>query len=155
MDESSEVLEWTAPEYEPIDRSPDWFWAAGVIIFAILIICIVLKNFLLALIILIGTSTLFVFARRDPEMITFRLLDNGIQAKNEIFLYKHIESFWVSEDRYPHKLFIKTDRLFFPHIVIPLDDADPVTVRTRIKKNVKEVPHEESMIELLSEYLGF
>jgi hypothetical protein len=155
MEDSEETLEWTAPEYEQTERSPDWFWGVGIVIFAILIVCIVLKNFLLALIILVGTGTLYAFTQRDPEMITFKLTPDGIVAKNEVFPFKHTESFWVAEERWPHKLFIKTDRFFFPHVVIPLDEANPESVRQYLRQYLKEIPHEESMIEIFSEYLGF
>ncbi|HYC83260.1 MAG TPA: hypothetical protein VEB60_01790 [Candidatus Paceibacterota bacterium] len=148
-------IEWEAYEYDHFERSSDWFWAIGVIAFFGIIIALLFKNFLFAIIIFLSAYLIVTIARREPELVEFSIDDRGIRAKHELYPYQHILSFWVHEEPLRNKLMIKSDRFFLPYIIIPLGEANPGRIRDHLAKILPEVKHEESLIDLVSEHLGF
>ena|SRR3989344_2533282 len=152
---TTKLLEWLDYEYDHYDKSADWFWIVGLVGILIIVLAIVFRNFLFAIIILIGTFTVMMYAVRRPELIHFQITSRGIKIKNDFYLYKNLHSFAIKDDQPPYKLSIESSRQFLPHIIIPLGDADPDQVRGLLAKFLEEEPFDESIVDMLAEYLGF
>lgn len=151
-----QTIDWQDFEYiKQEDKSQDWFWVVGAITAGGILLAIILKNFLLALILLIGMGTAMALVNRKPELVTFSISTQGIKIKNNLYPLKEIDSFAIKDDKKPYKLMIESGRMIFPHIVIPLSHVDPEEVRDFLADFIPEVDFEESLVDKLSEQLGF
>jgi hypothetical protein len=148
-------LSWSMPAYEEKYRSPDWFWALGVIAITIAITSIIYSNYFFAILILISSGLLYFFATETPEIIDYTINDKGLKIKDHIFLFENIKSFYVQKDHKP-TLFIKTERFFMPTVSIPIeyDMADSIKNIFDLKK-IKEEEMREHPSEKIMDTLGF
>lgn len=152
---SQSPLHWEAYEYEPRDKSSDWFWAVGILTVAIAITSIIFNNILFAIVILIGGFSLTIYTARKPDIIEVTIDDRGIQLDKYFYPYRTMESFWVENEEGSPKILLKSQKLIMPYVVIPIEEFQPETVREYLREHLPEVFHSESQIHKLIEYLGF
>ncbi|MEX2052069.1 MAG: hypothetical protein WD991_00010 [Candidatus Paceibacterota bacterium] len=154
MNTPVETISWSALEYEHTERSDDWFWALGVIVFASAAASAIFGNYFFALLIVLSGILLGYFATKHPDMVTFELNDKGIKIHDQIYLYQSIKSFWIDQEK--PNLFIRSDRIFVPIISVPLESYlvekvhEIFTVKGVIEEEMKEHPSEKIM-----DFFGF
>jgi hypothetical protein len=149
------ILEWQALEYDPTEKSSDWFWTIGIAGGIGIVLAIIFKNFLFAIVLLLGTFTMMMYGARKPELITFSISSKGIRAKNDLYPFKNLLGFAIRSGEGPDKLMIHSNRIFLPHIILPIEDIDPELIRERLSVMLPEEIFEETFIDLLVERLGF
>ena len=147
---------WQAPEYDHSSKSIDWYWVMGIAAAVLFTTAILLKNFLFAIIVILGTFSVILFSARKPRIINFSFTPRGVQIEKKIFFYEDLESFWVHYDP-PHRKEIGfiSKKTFMPRFVLPLGETDPNEARKHLIKFLKEERHEENLSETISKYLGF
>lgn len=156
MAKVQQPLHWQTFEYEHRDRSPDWFWAVGIITIALSVTAIILHNVLFAFVIILSGFVLSLYAARPPKEIDVVIDDRGIRIEKIFYPFHSLESFWIEEsEENVYKLLVKSQRLLMPYIVIHLGDANPESVHTYLIRHIPEVFHSESSLQKLMEYLGF
>lgn len=150
-------LEWTALEHEHFEKSPDWFWALGIIAVAVATMSIIFNNILFAIVIIIGAFALGMNASKPPAQVRFKITPRGITINKTLYLYSTLESFWVEdENEYEQpKLLIKSQKLLSPHIVIPIKDVSPDDVRDYMLEYLDEKEDSESLAQKIMELFGF
>ena len=149
-------INWQAYEYHHEPKSVDWFWAVAIIALCVTILSILYSDILFAIVVLIGTATLCIYAVRPPELVRFELNEKGVVIEDKMYPYATLESFWVEEAAYPHpKLLIKSKKFIMPLIVIPIDEVHPEDVRQYLLPYLPEVEHFEPVSQKIMEYLGF
>jgi hypothetical protein len=158
-------LEWSALEYEEKERSPDWFWALGVIIVASSLTAIIYGNYFFALLIVLSGVLLWFFAIRRPDIIYYELNDQGLKIRTRLYPYENIKSFFVQinspirkvgEPELKPLLFIKSERLFMPIISVPIEEPSAEKIHNMmIAHNVPEEEMREHISEKIMEFLGF
>ena len=157
MNQNFPRLKWHAHEYEYKDRSVDWYWALGIIAITGAVAAAVLSNILFAILILVGAFTLALYAVRKPNVIPYEVGERGIRIDSTLHQYTALESFWIDDEhefREP-RLFIKSDRLFMPAIVVPLDFVSPIEIREYLLVHLDEEEYIEPLPYKIMEYLGF
>ena len=157
MNQNFSRLTWHAHEYEYKERGVDWFWALGIIAITGAVTAIVLSNILFAILIIVGALTLALYAARKPNIIPYEVSERGVRIDNALHPYKSLESFWI-DDEYEHReprLFIKSDRLFMPAIVIPLESHSLAEIRECLLCYLDEEEYTEPFPYKIMEYLGF
>lgn len=148
-------LKWSVIEYEERDRSKDWYWALGIIVVAGSITSIIFANYFFAVFLFLAGGSIAMLALKKPEMVDYEIGAEGLRIKNQIYLYKHVKSFFVRDDERP-LLFIKSDRVFMPIVQIPLGDQNPEQVREiMLSSNIKEEEMKEHFGEKVMDHLGF
>ena len=96
------------------------------------------------------------YGAKKPQIVNFSIKANGIQINKTLYTYDSIKSFWVYYDPpYKKELSIQSEKIFMPYIKIPLGDMDPNKVREALLKFKKEKEHQESLMDVVSEYLRF
>lgn len=160
-----EKLEWSALEYEEKVRSPDWFWALGVIIVAGSLSAIIFGSFFFALLILLSGILLWFFAVRRPDIIYYELNNQGLKIRSRLYPYENIKAFWIQlsspilgrkEMEFKPLLFIKSERQFMPVISVPIDAGSAEDMRDMLlSHDVPEEEMQEHISEKIMEYLGF
>lgn len=148
-------IHWQTHEYEHFERSPDWFWAVGIITIAGAVTAIIFNNVLFAIVIILGGFTLSMFAARPPKTMDIVVDEEGVRIDKLFYPYRLLESFWIEDDRTP-RLFLKSQKLIMPFIIIMIDESiDLDNLHQRIALHIPEVFHSESPLEKLFERLGF
>lgn len=154
--EHTPPITWEAEEYEHRDRTPDWFWALGIIAISGAVTAILLKDFLFAIVILLAGFALALLAVRKPVMHRFEINERGIKVGNRLYPYITLESFWV-EDHHEHihpKLLVTSKKPLVPHISIPLHNTEPRTIRTYLLRHMEEKEQRESVAHHILEWFG-
>lgn len=156
-------IEWSAPEYEEKNRSNDWFWALGIIIFTSSAAAVIYNNYFFAALLILSGVLLGFLAIKKPEMVAYELNEKGLVIGTSLYPYENIKSFWVQRENFdPEKeklkpiLFIKSERFFMPIILMPIKNIMANEIHSfLLEKNVPEEEMKETFSEKIMEALGF
>lgn len=148
-------LFWETPEYMHTEKGADWYWIVGIISITISILSVVLGNILFAVLIIVGSFTLCLYASRPPELIPIKINQKGIRIKDLFYPYNSLESFWVEEEELHPRIIIKSQKTFSPHIVVLIHEIDPDDIRDMLLQYLPEEKQSEPFLEKLFIYFGF
>ena len=150
-------LEWSAHEYEHIEKTTEWYWALGLVAVAGAIAALLANNVLFALLILIGAFVLALLASRPPRIVHFSISQRGVRIDDDLHPYNSLKSFAVHEISSDHvpKLIIETSRMIAPHLVIPLEGVHADDVHKYLARFIPEEDHVEPLSHRIMEWLGF
>ncbi len=150
-----EKLEWSALEYEDRERSPDWFWALGIIVITGTIAAVIFRDYFFAVLLILSGFLLGFFATKKPEDVFYELNDAGLKIRNRLYTYESMRSFWVQVGAKP-TLFINSGRVFMPILTIPIHEEMAESIHSVLmSKNVPEQEMQEHPTEKIMEVLGF
>jgi hypothetical protein len=156
MPQSTFQMKWDAYEYEHKKRSPDWFWAVGIISVAIAIASVILGNIIFAILVIISAFSLSLFINRPPSALQVSVDEQGITRGNIWYPYHTLESFWIDTDHPHKKIILRSKKLLMPLIVVPLgDDTDIEELHEHLSQLIEEEFHSLPLVERMLEYLGF
>lgn len=151
------ILEWEILEHDRDPWTHDWSWVIGIIGFGVAVAVIILKNYLLGIIIGLGTFALILHGRKEAGLLRVGIFKNGVRINKEFFPYTSLHSFWIhdEEDLSRTLTFLSREKSFFPHITVPLSKE----INSSFLKNIlldflDEAYHPPSLIEALSHSLG-
>ncbi|MDQ5969328.1 MAG: hypothetical protein QG579_485 [Patescibacteria group bacterium] len=150
-----EKISWNTIEYLHTEKTTDWYWIVGIITLSIALISIILNNIIFAILIVVSSFTLSLFASRKPEIINIEMNNSAVLVSKERHAYKDIESFWVETRDFNPRVLLKSKKMFMPFIVILIDDIEPEEVQTFLSKHLPEEEHSEPLLEKLLLYFGF
>ena len=80
-----EKLEWSALEYEDKERSPDWFWALGIIIVTSSLASIIYSNYFFAALLVLSGILLGFFAKKKPDTVLYELNEKGLKIRTRFY----------------------------------------------------------------------
>lgn len=149
------LISWETPEYIPKDRSPDWFWAVGIIATAIIITSILLNNVLLAIFFLIATVTIFIYAKREPDIINVEITSEGIKAGRNMYPFSLLKAFDVNESGAIPHLLLRSGGITNSLLVIPIGRISLDKLKSILQNYLPEEEIEEPLSQKILEYLGF
>ena len=149
------LVEWTAKEYEARTYSQGGFLWKGALALAFILFGITTKNYFFIALVVLAFTVILMYERKVPREVKFSITDHGIQAGRRFFPYSNLKSFWIF-DRYDRKeISLATDKLLFPHFIIPLGEVSAPQIRSILTRYLKEEEHQESFTDHLTRYLGF
>lgn len=150
-------IQWEGFEHQHVERGSDWFWALGIVTISTALTAIVLGNILFALLIVVAGSTLGLLAKKPPRIATFELTDRGLHINETLYPYSIIHGFWIDEHAEAGTtLLVDTSRLFAPHLVIPIADINPQSIREHLLAyDIAEIELSEPLSHKLLEFIGF
>ena len=166
MDDKNK-LSWSALEYEERERSKYWFWALGIIVVTSSIAAMIFGDYFFAALLILSGILLGFFAIKKPDMVDYELSGRGLKIRNRLYLYENIKAFWVQleeprihprqiETNWKPLLFIHTERIFMPVVVIPIDEMMAEDIRAIfLEQNIEEKEMKEHPSEKIMEILGF
>ncbi|MBI1957130.1 MAG: hypothetical protein HYS44_01590 [Candidatus Niyogibacteria bacterium] len=150
------LVSWSAPEYDYIPKSREWYWAVGILAMALVIVSALIHNFLFGILVVLAGFTVALYGARRPKIVRFTISARGVEIGEKLHSYESLESFWIRYDPPRVKeLDIVSKKLTSPRITIPLGDADPNAIRAILAKTLKESETEESFAESIGRLLGF
>jgi len=152
----NDTLSWQTYEYVQKKRRVEWFWAVGIIAVAVIVVSIIFQNFLFAILVLLSVFTLFLFASREPRLVTFSITARGILAGKLLYPYTSLESFCISKtDPESINLLVKTTKNLSPLITIPLSNVNPDDVGGLLAQYLAEEELSQPPLQKIMDSLGF
>ena len=148
-------LTWQAPEYHHYKRSPDWFWAVGIIVVCITILAFVYNNALFGILILLSSAILVFFTLREPDIVEYEINNRGIVIGKDLHPYISIESFWIETRHGQPKIILKSKKSMTPLLAIPLHEESVDEVFNVLNDFLEEKELQEPFSHKIMEYLGF
>ncbi len=148
-------ISWQTFEYLHTEKTNDWYWIVGIVTISIAVVSIILNNVIFAILIIISSFTLSLFASRKPDIVPVTLDHLGVTFGRTHYAYSNLESFWVeTRDGYP-RLLLKSQKIFMPFVVIHTEEENPEEIRSVLRQHLKEEEHSEPLLEKVLIYLGF
>lgn len=148
------LFEWEGTEYRFEDKSADWYWALGIIATAVAIAAVLFNNVLLALLVLVAGVVVGIHAAKHERIHRFRVTEDGIFIDTSFYDFRKMLSFSVLEyadETIPPSLSLKTKYFLSPHLLVPINDHDPIKVYEYIALHLPEGRHDRSRLDRLVE----
>ena len=153
--EEPRVLYWETPEYEHHAKTPDWYWALGLIVLVFFVIAILLNNILFAVLIVLSGISLAMYGVRKPGIVEVEVGIQGVIIGNTLHPYASLESFWVDINESGGVLYLKSEKTFAPLTTIPIKNVSPEKVRDILLDFIPEEEHHEPLPQKIMGYFGF
>jgi hypothetical protein len=152
----NKIFEWEAREFEKIPKTKEWFWAGGILSAAFLTVAIIQKNLLFAIVIVLASFVVYLYALKEPRVVSFAITSRGVKIGNRLYEFDDLESFWIFyEPPRIKELSIESKKTLMPRLEAPLGDADPVKLREALIRFLPEKKHEEDIASIIARRIGF
>lgn len=117
-----DFLTWQASEYVHHEKDKIWFlilFGAALVLLAVALLLV--QSITFAVLVIVMTATLAIFAVRPPRILNYGLSNGGIQINDKHFLYHDFRFFGIVQDGplytavlIPNKRFMPTVNIYFP-----------------------------------------
>lgn len=151
-----EIVGWMVDEYERHERGPVWYAVAFIVGISLVLYAVITQNFLFAIIIIMCGVIIGLSSLREPDRIPFLATTRGVALGGQFFAYKELRSFWIMyEPPFVKCLYLDFRNPITPHLVIPLEDQDPLEIRDALLEFLREdlTQEEEPLSDLLGKVL--
>ena len=150
-----EKISWTAPEYIHSEKTSDWYWIVGIVTISIATIAIILGNTIFAILIIVSSFTLSLFASKKPRVVDIEINKTGITIANNHYPYTNLDSFWIETREIFPKIILKSKKVFMPFIVVLIENVGQEKIHEVLLQYLPEEEHSEPFLEKLLIYFGF
>lgn len=157
-DPHKSAIEWQAPAFKYYPKDVSWYWMSFIIASLVMAFAIFQKNFLFAIFIFLAEISVLILARRQPELIKFKIDDKGITIIDKTYLFNDLEKFCLrpdSEDKNFEELVLKKKTHFNPYLKIFVDIEASSRVRDILSQKLTEETYEDSLLEVIFKWLRF
>lgn len=145
---------WKAPEFEVYEKSGRWYAIAALFIVGMVTYALFSNSPIMAITFILIGIVGYIYAQRDPNIVTFTITSKGILANKEMYLYENIFSFWIFyEPHHTKAISLHTKASVLPFVHIPLGDEDPVAIRRLLIENISEIKQDPSLIDTIEKVL--
>ncbi len=133
------LVSWSMPEFPVYQRSPDWFFAMGLLGGILILYSVFTGNFLFAVIIVLTALIVFTRSHTQPAMIDFSVMEDGVKVGDVFYKYRELRDFFIIYNPPEVKtIFFDFKSSWRPHMAIPLYNQDPVKVRKALLEHLDE-----------------
>lgn len=152
------LLEWSAPEYEHRPKSSFWYWGSIIIAVLILGVAVWQKNFLFAAFIVLAEILVLTWGERPPRTLSFVLTEKGLTiGEDKFYPLGNFKGF--SLDRESHDEWAGII-LFFeshlrPSILVHAPHSETEEIAQALRKKIKELPWEPTLLDSLERFMKF
>ncbi len=144
----SDEVNWRIEEPNFTPKTTEWFWAFGILTFALIVFSILLKNYLLTIILALAIFIIYSSKNKKPELINFRLDNDGLYIEHKFYPYDSFESFWIFL-AHNREIAFRYKRHLAPLLILPFHSDDEPQIRKILTKYLTESEEQESLIDLL------
>ena len=149
------LISWHAPAHYHVEKKPDWYWVVGILTLAVAVVCFIFLQIIPGIFVIVAAVALVLHASHPPKRVYCEINDRGIIVDKTLYPFLTIDSFWIPHDEFPHKLILRSRKLFMPLIIIYVDEVDPESVREVLLKYIAETEHHEPFLKHLLDGFGF
>ncbi|MDP2946251.1 MAG: hypothetical protein Q8N61_02245 [bacterium] len=152
INEDFSEINWEIAEPDFTPKTTEWFWALGILALALIVFSILLKNYLLIIIVALAIFIIYSSKNKKPELINFRLDNDGLYIEYKFYSYDGFESFWIFPAGRPahnREIALRYKRHLAPLLILPFHSDDELRIRKILTKYLTESEEQESLIDLL------
>ena len=149
------LISWHAPAHYYVEKKPDWYWVVGILTLAVAVVCFIFLQIIPGIFVIVAAVALVLHASHPPKRVYCEINDRGIIVDKVLYPFLTLDSFWIPHDEFPHKLILRSRKLFMPLIIIYVDEVDPESVREVLLKYIAETEHHEPFLKHLLDGFGF
>lgn len=149
---------WQAPAFRYYPKSVSWYWLSLIIAILLMAFAVWQKNFLFAVFIFLAELAVFVWARRQPELIKFKIDEKGVSVAGKTYYYDELEKFCLrpdSENKIFEELILKKKTHFNPYLKIFIEARFSSRAREILSQKLIEEEYEDSLLEGILKWLRF
>ncbi|MCX6730210.1 MAG: hypothetical protein NT058_01800 [Candidatus Portnoybacteria bacterium] len=129
------TFEWQSPEFDKKDKPNSWFIIPAIITIILGIIAFATDNILFLVLILLGFFTFYIYAKKEPRIINFKIDEKGVEIDNKLHQFESLRSFWIFYNPPTEKeISIRSKKTTFPYLKIPLAEQNPSEIRKYLLK---------------------
>ena len=151
MDNSS--ITWETLEYEYKKRGVDWYWAVATIALVLVVISIVMKNYFFAVLVVVATFSIYMFAVRHPMRIRVSIERDGVRIGNEFHPFGTLRAFWIESKNGREKLLLESSKTFSPLLVVTIEGVPGEIIREALAERIPETEIHEPFIHALMQHI--
>lgn len=130
---------WSFPEFIQYKRGMGWYFVMTLVGLGLLIWAVLSGNFLFALIIILIAIIVVLHSRREPAKLLCQITEDGLEFSARFYEWKELKKFWIIyEPPEVKSLYLNFKGSLKPHLSIPLQDQDPVTIRKILLNYLEE-----------------
>jgi hypothetical protein len=149
---------WQAPAFRYYNKRISWYWLSLIVAILLLAFAVWQKNFLFAVFVFLAEITVFVWGRRQPELIKFKIDEKGVTITGKTYSYDDLEKFWLRPDRESQEfeeLILKKKTHFNPYLKIFIEARLSARAREILSRKLTEEEYEDSLLEGIISWLRF
>ena len=148
---------WEAPEYEYREKDISWYWISIIIAALMIAFAAWQHDFLFGFFIVVAEILFIVWGNREPSAVVFTVTDLEIDIGGyKLHAMKEFES-WSTDSigsEWAEILFYFRSKLRAPlKVIIPEERLEEL--RPRLRLVLKEVEHEQTIIDSIEKFLHF
>ena len=91
------LYEWEAPERVFTPRSRKWYVGVAAIAMVFIVYSALTVNFILIFLVIALVLVVYALNSIPPQKAEFKITNKGIQAFNNLYIWKNLDSFWVTK----------------------------------------------------------
>ncbi|MST04264.1 MAG: hypothetical protein EXS49_01705 [Candidatus Pacebacteria bacterium] len=157
--EEEKGVKWSSPEYHHYEKDVAWFWIVAVVTITLSAYAVWTNNLLFAIFSLIAGSLVIYWGMKHPEEIEFHINNRGINVLGRRFYqWAHLDGFSIIPDHHFENLSIlilHTRHHLRGHIKVIIHTDREEEIRKTLKANLREIIHEESLVDHIARMLRF
>lgn len=157
MNNDENEISWRAAEYDHFEKSPGWYAAVGGTALVLFIIALWQKNFFFGIFILLAGIMVVFLSNRKPGILEYKFTDKGFGMGHNVFYeYDKLDNFSLrNRPGRLDELILKRKITVNPFLRIPIDGRTAEKVRLFLVQKLPEAEHRDSMMDVLTDLLGF
>ncbi len=133
------LLTWKAPEFYLVKKNPSWGILTGFFFFTLAFLLFYLGQALASLVVILSGIVIIKFAYSKPEEIDYRIEPEGVRVSGWLHPYfSEIVAYLIVIRGKRATLYLKTKKILYDRIAIPLADTKPKTVARALSKYIPE-----------------
>jgi hypothetical protein len=149
------LMHWRAPEFEMYETNKKRLSYAALVLLVIIIFATFTNNPMMAVVFVLIGIVSYLYLNKEPRILSFRIVPEGVFAGDEIYEFENIRSFWIFYDPQDLKVIsLHTKNYISPFVHIPIAEEDPVEIRRILLKYIPEIKQEHNLAENLGRFLG-
>jgi hypothetical protein len=149
------LLSWSAPEFEMFEQNKKRLSYIALILLAIIVYATFTNNPIMAIVFVLIGIVAYMQMNKEPRILNFQIVPEGILAGNELYEFENIRSFWIFYDPKNIKVIsLHIKSYLTPFVHIPIQNEDPVEIRRILLKYIPEIKQEHNLAEILERFLG-
>ena len=134
------LLTWHAPEFLNHPRGLWWWVVVSALTLAIVIYSVLTNSATTAIVFLLLAGVYFLTHSQSPRIIDITVTELGIWVHRTFYPYNTIQGFWlVYNPPFVTTLNLQTTKKSFSHLVLQLNEQDPVEVQAVLSRKIPEI----------------
>jgi hypothetical protein len=154
---AKDAIVWSVPEYDRPTRDKRWYIIASIVALVLIGYAIYDRNYIFAMIILIGAVLLMVFDRHEAQLLEMKIDGTGIHIGSSFYEFDELKDFFIvyRPQENVRNLYFHFKSAIRQRLSIPLLQSDPIAVRDFLRRFLPEdldktnQPLSESLTKLL------